>query len=283
MHLNVPVDHDTRTPPSFASVAPPLFHVEDVSFAYDAAPVLHDVDFDVAAGSLFGIIGPNGSGKSTMLKILHGTLSPASGSVYLEGRPLETLPRAQLARRMAFVPQQEDAIFPFSVLATVLLGRHPYRSGPGFETDEDLRHAVNALQLLELQHLRSRSLPTLSGGERHRVMIARALAQDTPILLLDEPTAHLDVYHQHAVFALLRALCRNRGRTVVCVTHELTLASAYCDHLLLLGEGRVHAHGAVSDVLTAAHLASCYRVHAEVEGCAEGVRVRIPPFPDPIT
>lgn len=277
------MNHDARPHPPAASDAQPLLHVVDVGFAYDVAPVLRNVDFTVPAGSLFGIIGPNGSGKSTVLKVLHGTLSPQSGSVHFEGKPLHALSRAQLARRMAFVPQQEEAVFPFSVLATVLLGRHPHRTGPGFETDEDLRHAERALQLLELEHLRTRSLPTLSGGERHRVMIARALAQDTDILLLDEPTAHLDVYHQHAVFALLRALCRNRGRTIVCVTHELTLASSYCDHLLLLGDGRVHAHGEVSDVLTAEHLASCYRVHAEVETCADVVLVRIPPFPDPIT
>lgn len=261
--------------------APPLFHLSGVRFAYEDAPVLDDVGFDVPVGSLFGVIGPNGSGKSTVLKILHGTLTPQAGTVHLAGKPLDAQPRMEIARRIGYVAQQEDAVFPFSVLATVLLGRYPHRSGPGFETAEDLHHAEEALRLLELGHLRARSVTTLSGGERHRVMIARALAQDAPVLLLDEPTAHLDLYHQHAVFALLRALCR-RGRTVVCVTHELTLASEYCDHLLLLGEGRVHAHGEASAVLTAEHLAACYRVHAEVRHSASGMLVRIPPFPDPL-
>jgi iron complex transport system ATP-binding protein len=262
--------------------APPLFHLSGVRFAYEAAPVLDDIGFDIPAGSLFGIIGPNGCGKTTMLKILHGTLTPQAGTVHLHGKSLATQPRMEVARRIGYVPQQEDAVFPFSVLATVLLGRYPHRSGPGFETDEDLHHAEEALRLLELGHLRSRSVTTLSGGERHRVMIARALAQDASVLLLDEPTAHLDLYHQHAVFALLRALCRWKGRTVVCVTHELTLAAEYCDHLLLLGDGRVHAHGAASAVLTAHHLAACYRVHAEVRHSETGTFVRIPPFPDPL-
>ena len=256
----------------------PVFELDAVGFAYEREPVLMDVSFVIPRGSFFGIIGPNGSGKTTVLKLLNGTLTPGTGAVRFEGKSVDAMSRMQTARRIAHVPQQEGAVFPFSVKASVMLGRYPYRSGPGFETVEDWRLVDEALHVLELDHLRDRSVTTLSGGERHRVMIARALAQATPVILLDEPTAHLDIYHQHAVFALLHTLCRKRGLTIVCVTHELMLSSSYCDHLVLLGAGRVHAHGAASAVLTAENLSACFHVLADVRQTDQGILVHIPPF-----
>jgi len=229
-----------------------VIELEDVSFGYGgraAAPVIDRLSLRIADGEFVGIIGPNGAGKSTAVRLLLGLLRPDRGRVLLDGRDLRSYRQAELARRVAAVPQEEALEFPFSVEEVVLLGRAS-RLGPlGFEGPADLSAARAAMAQTGVDALADRPFHTLSGGERKRVVLARALAQDAPTLVLDEPAAALDIRHQIAIFDLLAE--RNaRGATVVVVVHDLNLAAAYCQRLLLLVPGRPATIGGIEDVLT---------------------------------
>jgi iron complex transport system ATP-binding protein len=243
----------------------PYLSATDLVFAYgSAAPVLRGLSMTVGRGRLANVLGPNGSGKSTLLRILVGLLDPAEGQVRLGGIPLAEYPRAALARRVAYVPQETATMGGFSVLETVLMGRSPHTGALGFESAGDWHAAREALRLTDSEPLAERSLDELSGGERQRVIVARALAQEPDLILLDEPTTFLDIKHQHAIYGLLRRLVRERSLTVVCVSHDLNLAAAYADDLVLLDAGRVAAAGAPADVLRPEILSPVYDTPIEV-------------------
>jgi iron complex transport system ATP-binding protein len=176
-------------------------------------------------------------------------LSPKTGTLLADDISIPAIPPKNRARLMAHVPQMEAVMFPWSVASMVLLGRYPHSAGLGYERDEDHDAVRLAMQRVAIEHLAQRCVTDLSGGELHRVLIARALAQDTPVLLLDEPNAHLDIHHQVALFDLLASLHEDEGRTVVIITHDLNLASMYCDRIMLLNEGRLSALGTPEDVL----------------------------------
>ncbi|WP_432488781.1 ABC transporter ATP-binding protein [Kineococcus sp. SYSU DK018] len=242
-----------------------MIRARGVRFSHRRHPVLHGVDLEAAPGRVLGLIGPNGSGKTTLLRTLHGSLRPAAGSVHVDGDDVAGLSVREVARRVAVVAQEGEGGLPLSVADVVLLGRTPHRGAFSRAGAADEGIAAAALQRVGALHLAGRAFPELSGGERQRVLIARALAQQAPNLLLDEPTNHLDVRYQHEVLALLRGL----GRTVVVVLHDLNLAAAHCDELVLLVEGRVVATGAPADVLTPQRVEAVYGVEArqvEVEG-----------------
>ncbi len=206
------------------------------------------------------MLGPNGAGKSTLLSLLCGLEQPDAGTLCLSGAPLSDLSRRALARRIALVPQDVGAAFPFTVLQTVLLGRTPHLGPLGIERGEDLDRAEAVLEQTELSDLRHRPIDALSGGERQRVLIARALCQDTPLLACDEPTSHLDIHHQVRTYDLLHSLTRAPDRGALCVLHDLNLAAAYCDRVLLLDEtGKKAALGPTEEVLTYARLTAVYR------------------------
>jgi len=229
-----------------------MIELEDVSFGYGgggAAPIVDRLSLRIGDGEFVGIIGPNGAGKSTAVRLLLGLLRPDRGRVLLDGRDLRSYRQPELARRMAAVPQEEALEFPFSVEEVVLLGRAS-RLGPlGFEGEADLAAARAAMAQTGVDALADRPFHTLSGGERKRVVLARALAQDAPTLILDEPAAALDIRHQIAIFDLLAE--RNAGgATVVVVVHDLNLAAAYCQRLLLLVPGRPATIGGIEEVLT---------------------------------
>jgi iron complex transport system ATP-binding protein len=237
----------------------PLVEADGIGFAYGDVAVLEDVGLRVAPGELVGVIGPNGSGKTTLVRLLSGVLRPRRGVVRLEGRPLASYARREVARRLAVVPQDPHVEFPFTALEVVLMGRAPHRSGLRFAGPHDLAVAREAMARLDVGGaLEARTLESLSGGERQRVLLARALAQEPSVLLLDEPTTHLDLRHQAGMHDVVRALCRERGVAVVSVLHDLNLAALYCDRLVLLGGGRVLREGPPAAVLTPEILAAAY-------------------------
>jgi len=243
-----------------------MLTAEHVTFGYRAgAPrVVDDVSLAIAAGSMVGILGPNGSGKTTLLKMLSGTLTPSTGQVVFGGRPLAGWPRRDVARRIAMVPQETHAPFDFTVLDIVLMGRFPHLGTFALEGPADLAIAQQALESTGMSAFEGRPFATLSGGEKQRVVIASALAQSPELLLLDEPTASLDLGHQLDVQLLLTKLNRDSGVTMVLSTHDLNLAAALCRDLILLRAGRVIAQGPTEGVLTPEAVRALYGVDADV-------------------
>jgi len=212
-----------------------VIQINEVSFSYGPQrPVLSRISVGVRPGTFLAVAGPNGVGKSTLIRIMAGLLKPQSGSILLEGRELYSYGVQGISRRIALVRQEFVPAFGFSVLETVLMARTPSYGPLGFESKEDRALAARALEMTDTARFASRPLGSLSAGERQRVFIARALAQNTPILLLDEPTSFLDVRHQVAIYDLLKSIQQETEATIVAVTHDLNLAMQYCDEALLL-------------------------------------------------
>jgi iron complex transport system ATP-binding protein len=256
-----------------------LLRAADVAFAYDRGrDVVRGVTFEVARGTIVGLLGPNGSGKTTLLRLLSGVLAPRAGTVTIDGVDLRRLPRRAIARRVAVVPQETHAAFDYSVLEIVLMGRYPHLGTFELEGAGDVAAARAALAATGTSALESRAFATLSGGEKQRVVIASALAQATDVVLLDEPTASLDVRYQIEIAALLRRLNAERGATMVVSTHDLNFAAAVCHAVVLLHEGRVLASGATADALTPASIAALYGVEAEVGYHARAGHVTVVPI-----
>jgi len=242
-----------------------LLQAADVTFAYGPGKAgLHGVSVDVPSGGLVGILGPNGSGKTTLLRLLGGMLSPASGRIVVDGRDLTRMARRDLAREIAVVPQETRLSFEYSVLEVVLMGRYPHLGPFELEGSDDLRIAREALAATGTLALEDRPFPTLSGGEKQRVIIAGALAQAARLMLLDEPTAALDPGYQLELAGLLRRLNAERGVTMAVATHDLNLAAALCGRLVLLRDGRVLAAGPTAEVLTRETVRALYDVDADV-------------------
>jgi iron complex transport system ATP-binding protein len=231
-----------------------------VEVRHGSVTALADVDLAVHEGEVVGLVGPNGSGKTSLLRVLAGIAEPSSGEVLLDGAPLASVSARARSRVLAYVGQDEHSEMPFTAREVLLLGRSSRRRDwEGFDAED--RAVVDALLAdLELAHLAGRTLDRMSGGERQRVLIARALAQDTPVILLDEPTNHLDVRYQHHVMETLT----RRGATTVVVLHDLNLAAAYCDRVVMLDQGRVVVDGPTRDVLEAQAVADVYRVRTRV-------------------
>jgi iron complex transport system ATP-binding protein len=247
-----------------------MLSARDLSFAYARRRglderVLDHVSIDVQRGTVVGLLGPNGSGKTTLLKLVAGVLTPQSGSVEVDGRPIGQLTRRELARRIAVVPQETHSTFDFSVIDMVLMGRYPHLGPFELEGAADQVIAREALAATGTEALESRLFATLSGGEKQRVVIASALAQASDMLLLDEPTAALDLGYQFEITALLRRLNAERHTTMIVSTHDLNLAAALCERVVLLKDGRVIAHGPTRDTLTTGNIRLLYDVDADVQ------------------
>lgn len=227
------------------------------------APVLRGVSLNVAAGELVTLVGPNGSGKTTLIRALTGGVRPWSGEVRLYGDDVASLSPREIARRVAVVGQDPALPDGFTALEVVLMGRTPHLGLLQNEGAADAEAARRAMVATNVWALATRSVGSLSGGERRRVVLARALAQQTPVLLLDEPTAHLDIGHQAAVLGLVRGLCRREGKAVLAVVHDLTLAAQYGDRLVLMAAGQVVAEGSAQEVLRPDLVGEVYglRVH----------------------
>jgi len=241
-----------------------MLEIKDLRADYGGAPVLRGVSLDVAAGEVAGLVGPNGSGKTTLVRAITRVTPIRSGEARLLGEDCRALTRAALARRVAVVPQNAALPEGFTVLEIILMGRTPHLRLLQSEGPPDLAAARRALTQTDTTALASRFAHQLSGGERQQVVIARALAQEAPVLLLDEPTSHLDVGHQMAVMDLVRRLCRERGLAVLATIHDLTLAALYCDRLVLLDRGAVVAEGTPDSVLRPELIARTYGAEVTV-------------------
>jgi len=272
---------------SLLAVDGPAIEVKGLSFSYYSMEgrgrkwTLDHLSFYVDAGEILGIVGPNGSGKSSLLKILSGLLPVGEGDVLLGGLSLQKRSQADIARLVAVVPQEYVQVFPFTVVETVLMGRFPHRTarwwsmGIGDETANDLACAHHAMVDTDIVSLADRLVSDLSGGERQRVMIARALAQEPKILLLDEPTAFLDINHQIEVCSLITRLRAERRLTVVLVTHDLNVASQYCDRVLMLKEGGLCRIGSPEETIHPDVLRMVYGCDVVVDAHPQTGRPRV--------
>jgi len=236
-----------------------------VSFAYFNGLVLHDISLTVKTGEMVGLLGPNGSGKTTLLKLASGVLKPRQGEIRLNGSTMNQLSRKAIARQVAVVPQQFHIPFAFTTSEVVMLGRTPFIKALAGETAADKQVVAEAIKLVGISHLVNRRFDELSGGERQKVILAMALAQQPELLLLDEPTVHLDISHQVETLELVRRLNREHGLTVMAAMHDLNLASLYFDRLILLKEGRVWAEGTPAQVLTEARILEVFSASVRVE------------------
>ena len=250
-----------------------------VSYSYrpHSRAAVDSVSLDVRPGAFVGILGPNGCGKTTLLKLLSGVVAADSGSVTFKGQPLAAMPRRAAARHIAVVPQETHPAFDYTALEMVLMGRHPHLGTFEIEGPRDLAIAHDAMAATGTAPLAGRAYMTLSGGEKQRVIIASALAQQPEVLLLDEPTASLDLGYQLEIAALLARLNRDRGVTMVMATHDLNLAASTCDTLVLMRDGGVVAQGPTRDVLTADAVERLYGVDADVQFHARAGHVTVVP------
>ncbi len=224
--------------------------VSQVYFSYLDGLVLHDINLSIKAGEMVGLLGPNGSGKTTLIKLASGILKPGQGEIRLDGSSLNRLSRKSVARSLAVVPQQFHIPFAFTVSEVVMLGRIPFLKAFAEESKVDRQFAANALESVGISELKERRFNELSGGERQKVILAMALAQQPRLLLLDEPIVHLDIAHQVEILELVKGFNVEQGLTVIGAMHDLNLAALYFDRLILLKEGRVWADGAPAQVLT---------------------------------
>ena len=243
---------------------PLLFQADQVAFAYESHEVIAGMSLAIPPGRFYGIVGPNGSGKTTLLDILMGIKKPLAGKVRFRGREVSSYSRKDMARRAALVPQEFAIDFPFTVREVVMMGRHPYIHRFGQPSDTDREMVDRALRDIGLESLAEQYVTDLSGGEKQRVVLARALAQDTDVLVLDEPTSNLDINFSLHILGVIKSRVRSGERSALAVMHDLNLAASFCDELVFLKRGRVHAVGPRDEVLTPDNIHQVFDVRADV-------------------
>lgn len=237
-----------------------MLEARNMTISYGALAVVADVSFALRNGEILAIVGANGAGKTTLLRALNGALPVSKGEILLEGKSLKAFSRREIARNISVVAQETETKFPVTVLEFVLAGRFAQGGVFGWETARDLQIAGDALQICDLGDYAARLMNELSGGERQRVVLARALATEAKILLLDEPTANLDLAHQALMFRLVRERCRKCESSAVIITHDLNLASEFADQILLLKRGKTIAKGVPAEVLTTENLREIFEI-----------------------
>ncbi len=252
-----------------------MLRADNISIRYGQHDVVRGVSFELRTGRIVALLGPNGAGKTTLIKSLNGTVPISAGRIELDGEPLDSFSRRQIARRIAVVAQENETRFPVRVLEYVLAGRFANGSAFGWETEQDVAVARDALQRCDLADYGERFMNELSGGERQRVVLARALATDARVLLLDEPTANLDLAHQAMMFRLVLERCVQCDATAVVITHDLNLAAEFADEILLLKNGEEYAFGPPDKVLTAANIGGVFHVPVLLDENPASGKVRV--------
>lgn len=236
-----------------------ILKIENLCGGYHKKDIIKNISFDIGKQEFLGIIGPNGSGKSTLLKLMSRALTPREGKVLFQGTDITSMPLKEFCRKIAFVPQDTQVNFAFTSSEIVLLGRTPHLKRLENESSKDFQIAHNAMALTDTLRFKNEYVNELSAGERQRVIIAKALAQEPILLFLDEPTSHLDIGHQIQILDLLKRLNREKKLTVIIVLHDLNLASEYCNRILLLCEGEIYRFGTPQDVLTYQTIEAVYK------------------------
>lgn len=252
-----------------------MLDVQNISVDYSSREILRDISFTLKCGGTIALLGANGAGKTTLIRALNGTIPVSTGEILLEGKRLNEHSRREISRKIAVVAQENETKFPVSVLEFVLAGRFAHGSAFGWETGSDIETASTALAKCDLGDYANRLMNELSGGERQRVVLARAVATEAAILLLDEPTANLDLAHQALMFRLVRERCRNSGASAIVITHDMNLASEFGDEMLLLSNGRIFAKGTPSEVLTAENLRDVFGVEVLLDENPASRKVRV--------
>jgi iron complex transport system ATP-binding protein len=235
-----------------------MIELNDVSLGYDHRAILHNVNMKAVPGQILGLVGPNGSGKSTLIKGVTRVIDLFSGRILIDGRDIKTIKRDELARLVATVPQNPVLPGAFTAFEMVLMGRTPHLGLLRYEGGKDLAIAWQAMEATHTQSFAERRVSELSGGERQRLIIARALTQQPRVILLDEPTANLDINHQVEILNLVKSLCLEQSLTVIVALHDLNLAAQYCDWMVMLNGGKIYAEGTPPDILTAQNIKEVY-------------------------
>jgi iron complex transport system ATP-binding protein len=245
-------------------INPPLYDVANVAFAYDSALVINDLSLNLHKGKFYGIVGPNGCGKTTLLDLLIGNRVPKSGSISFMGKPVTSYRRGNLARRIGLVPQEFNTGFGYTVEEVVLMGRHPYIKRFASPSTEDWHHVKQAMKTIGISELKDRYTNELSGGQKQRAVVARALAQDTDVLIFDEATSSLDVKYTLQIFNVAGKLVQQDNRTIIAVIHNLNLAAAYCNEIVFMKDGGVHQFGPTEEVMNPETIFNVFGVTTEV-------------------
>ena len=238
--------------------------VNNIEFGYNSTPVLENISMDLDRSEVLGIVGPNGAGKSTLIRCIDRILTPRGGIILLDGNNISKMTRMEIAKEMGYVPQTTTRVFPATVFDTVLMGRRPHLGWKSSEEDID-----KVLELLGIMEFAMRDFNEISGGQQQKVLIARALAQEADILLLDEPTSNLDIRHQLEVMDIMKGIVKRKGISAIVAIHDLNLASRYTDRLLMMNDGRIFAAGNPESVLTVENIRRAYGVEALVKSDGE--------------
>ena len=240
-----------------------MLKIDSIDFYYGTKKVLEKISFDADDGDIIGIIGPNGSGKTTMLRVISAIQKPRSGSIFLDGTDIFKLKQKELARKLAMVSQDNNISFDFSVFEVVLMGRTPHLGRFDYEDEHDFEIVRHAMELTGTSYLKDRSITELSGGEKQRVIMARALAQKPEVLLLDEPTSHLDLSYQLEIMELVKKLAPDM--IIIIAIHDLNLAARYCDRIVLIDDGKIVSIGKMEEVMTRENIKQVFKVDALIE------------------
>jgi iron complex transport system ATP-binding protein len=254
-----------------------IMRLENISFAYETSPVVRDLSLSIQQQDFIGLIGPNGSGKSTLLKLMGAILKQDSGSILFNEFHLSQINKKQFAQSVSWIPQDHPMVFPFKVSEIVLMGRHPYLSSLSFESEEDFVIAQRAMKSTMTLQFADRYFNEISGGEKQRVMIASALAQNPEIMLLDEPTAALDLKYQVEILSILKRLNTDGKMTLVMAMHDLNLASKFCNRLILLNEGKIESDGTPEQVLNKEVLERVYDIEIDLVSSAKDRSIMVHP------
>lgn len=239
--------------------------IADVVFSYGTKTnAVDNVSFSAAQGEIIGILGQNGCGKTTLLKCINRSLKPKHGTVLIDENDVLRMSRKNIARNIAVVSQTSSVVFPYNVFESVMMGRFPSQDKFDFYSEHDLKVVYNSMEETGVTEFKDKSIDELSGGERQRVLIARALAQEPSILLLDEPTLHLDVNHQFSLMDLVKRLSREKNMLVIFVTHDISLAARYCDHVIIMERGKIFAAGSAKDTITSSNLQNVFGIKTKV-------------------